>query len=119
MKCSRPTAHAIGPSKAMPPRWPQAATRRVTTSNSCATGWSRRRSAATPPTKNPPPPSYDKHFVRDGLERARVGGRPWDKPPPAPRLPQAVIESTAAKYREALERLPPPHLVAIFAPANR
>src|SRR6218665_87269 len=54
MKCSRPTAHAIGPSKAMPPRWPQAATRRVTTSNSCATGWSRRRWAAAPGTKRRP-----------------------------------------------------------------
>lgn len=51
------------------------------------------------------PPSYDKQFVRDWLEQAQVGGRPWDKTPPAPRLPQAVIESTAAKYREALERL--------------
>jgi len=51
------------------------------------------------------PPSYDKQFVRDWLEQAQVGGRPWDKTPPAPRLPQAVIEKTAAKYREALERL--------------
>ena len=51
------------------------------------------------------PPSYDKQFVRDWLEQAQVGGKPWDKTPPAPRLPQAVIENTAAKYREALERL--------------
>ncbi|WPB56956.1 phosphoribosylaminoimidazolesuccinocarboxamide synthase [Xylophilus sp. GOD-11R] len=51
------------------------------------------------------PPSYDKQFVRDWLEAARVHGRPWDKTPPAPRLPQDVIEKTAAKYREALERL--------------
>ncbi|MCO5103730.1 MAG: phosphoribosylaminoimidazolesuccinocarboxamide synthase [Burkholderiaceae bacterium] len=51
------------------------------------------------------PPSYDKQFVRDWLEQAQVGGRPWDKTPPAPRLPQAVIEKTAAKYREAMERL--------------
>ena len=51
------------------------------------------------------PPSYDKQFVRDWLEQAQVGGKPWDKTPPAPRVPQAVIEKTAAKYREALERL--------------
>ncbi len=51
------------------------------------------------------PPSYDKQFLRDWLEQARVNGKPWDKTPPAPRLPQDVIEKTAAKYREALERL--------------
>ena len=51
------------------------------------------------------PPSYDKQFVRDWLEQAQVGGKPWDKTPPAPRLPEAVIAKTAAKYREALERL--------------
>ncbi len=51
------------------------------------------------------PPSYDKQFVRDWLEQVRVHGKPWDKTPPAPRLPQDVIEKTAAKYREALERL--------------
>ncbi len=51
------------------------------------------------------PPSYDKQFVRDWLEATRVNGKPWDKTPPAPRLPAEVIEKTAAKYREALERL--------------
>ncbi|WP_332826659.1 phosphoribosylaminoimidazolesuccinocarboxamide synthase [Ramlibacter sp.] len=51
------------------------------------------------------PPSYDKQFVRDWLESVRVDGQPWDKTPPAPRLPQDVILKTAAKYREALERL--------------
>ncbi len=51
------------------------------------------------------PPSYDKQFVRDWLEQAKVNGRLWDKTAPAPRLPQEVIEKTAAKYREALERL--------------
>ena len=51
------------------------------------------------------PPSYDKQFVRDWLEQVRINGRPWDKTPPAPRLPQDVIQRTAAKYREALERL--------------
>jgi phosphoribosylaminoimidazole-succinocarboxamide synthase len=51
------------------------------------------------------PPSFDKQFVRDWLEQVRVGGRPWDKTPPAPALPAEVIEHTAAKYREALQRL--------------
>ena len=51
------------------------------------------------------PPSYDKQFVRDWLEQAQVNGKPWDKTAPAPRLPREVIEKTAAKYREALERL--------------
>ncbi|VTU38837.1 Phosphoribosylaminoimidazole-succinocarboxamide synthase [Variovorax sp. PBL-H6] len=51
------------------------------------------------------PPSYDKQFVRDWLEGVKVNGKPWDKTPPAPRLPAGVIEKTAAKYREALDRL--------------
>lgn len=51
------------------------------------------------------PPSYDKQFVRDWLESARINGKPWDKTPPAPRLPAEVVEKTAAKYREALQRL--------------
>jgi phosphoribosylaminoimidazole-succinocarboxamide synthase len=51
------------------------------------------------------PPSYDKQFVRDWLEQAKVGGAPWNKKAPAPPLPAAVIEQTAAKYREALQRL--------------
>ena len=29
----------------------------------------------------------------------------WDKTAPGPSLPREVIENTAAKYREALERL--------------
>ena len=51
------------------------------------------------------PPSYDKQFVRDWLEGTKINGKPWDKTPPAPRLPAEVIEKTAAKYREALQRL--------------
>jgi phosphoribosylaminoimidazole-succinocarboxamide synthase len=51
------------------------------------------------------PPSYDKQFLRDWLETAQVGGKAWDKTPPAPRLPKEVIEKTAAKYQEALKRL--------------
>ena len=51
------------------------------------------------------PPSFDKQFVRDWLEQVRINGKPWDKTPPAPRLPQDVVDKTAAKYREALQRL--------------
>jgi phosphoribosylaminoimidazole-succinocarboxamide synthase len=51
------------------------------------------------------PPSYDKQFLRDWLEQAQVDGKPWGKVAPAPALPAEVIANTAAKYREALERL--------------
>ncbi len=51
------------------------------------------------------PPSFDKQFLRDWLETAQVGGKPWGKTAPAPRLPQPVIEQTAAKYREACQRI--------------
>jgi phosphoribosylaminoimidazole-succinocarboxamide synthase len=51
------------------------------------------------------PPSYDKQFVRDWLEQAQVNGQPWNKTAPAPALPADVVEKTAAKYREALQRL--------------
>ena len=51
------------------------------------------------------PPSFDKQFLRDWLETAQVNGQPWSKSPPAPTLPQDVIDGTAAKYREALQRL--------------
>ena len=51
------------------------------------------------------PPSFDKQFLRDWLEQAHVDGRPWGKTAPAPKLPDEVIAQTAAKYREAMERL--------------
>ena len=51
------------------------------------------------------PPSYDKQFVRDWLEQVQIDGKPWNKTPPAPRVPADVITKTAAKYQEALERL--------------
>lgn len=47
------------------------------------------------------PPSYDKQFVRDYLETVKG----WNKAAPPPALPAEVIAKTAAKYREALERL--------------
>ncbi|WP_440029528.1 phosphoribosylaminoimidazolesuccinocarboxamide synthase [Chromobacterium amazonense] len=46
------------------------------------------------------PPSFDKQFVRDWLEASG-----WNKQAPAPAVPLEVREKTAAKYREALERL--------------
>ena len=45
-------------------------------------------------------PSYDKQPVRDWLTKSG-----WNKEPPAPMLPQEVIESTSRIYRTAYERL--------------
>lgn len=44
--------------------------------------------------------SFDKQFVRDYLETLD-----WDKTPPAPALPQEVINRTTEKYLEAYQRL--------------
>ncbi len=46
------------------------------------------------------PPSFDKQFVRDYLESLD-----WDKTPPAPELPDAIVRKTSEKYIEAFERL--------------
>ena len=46
------------------------------------------------------PPSYDKQFVRDYLETLH-----WNKQAPGPKVPQEIIQRTAAKYAEALKRL--------------
>ncbi|MCB2002871.1 MAG: phosphoribosylaminoimidazolesuccinocarboxamide synthase, partial [Rhodoferax sp.] len=54
------------------------------------------------------PPSYDKQFVRDWLEQVRIDGQAWNKRAPAPQVPADVIAATAAKYREALQRLTQP-----------
>jgi phosphoribosylaminoimidazole-succinocarboxamide synthase len=51
------------------------------------------------------PPSFDKQFVRDWLESVRVDGQPWNKKAPAPAMPAEVAQKTAAKYREAFDRL--------------
>ena len=47
-----------------------------------------------------PQPSFDKQFVRDYLETLN-----WDKRPPAPTLPEDVVQQTSQKYLEAYERL--------------
>jgi phosphoribosylaminoimidazole-succinocarboxamide synthase len=44
--------------------------------------------------------SFDKQYVRDW-----AAGSGWDKSPPAPALPDEVVEQTRAKYVEAYERL--------------
>jgi len=46
------------------------------------------------------PPSFDKQIVRDWVKATG-----WDGEPPAPALPDEVVARTAARYREALERL--------------
>ena len=46
------------------------------------------------------PQSFDKQYVRDYLETLD-----WDKKAPGPNLPEDVIRNTAAKYREAQQRL--------------
>jgi len=51
------------------------------------------------------PPSFDKQFLRDWLEAARVDGQPWNKKAPAPPLPEQVIRETGARYAEALRIL--------------
>ena len=45
-------------------------------------------------------PSFDKQYVRDWLET-----QPWDKTPPAPRLPAHIIEGTRDRYVEAFEKI--------------
>jgi phosphoribosylaminoimidazole-succinocarboxamide synthase len=47
-----------------------------------------------------PQPSFDKQYVRDYLEQ--IG---WNKEPPAPRLPDEVVNGTSARYLEAMNRL--------------
>ncbi len=45
-------------------------------------------------------PSYDKQFLRDYLSTLD-----WDKNPPAPTLPQDIIDKTLNRYQEALQLL--------------
>jgi phosphoribosylaminoimidazole-succinocarboxamide synthase len=51
------------------------------------------------------PPSYDKQFVRDWLESAKVGGQAWNKQAPGPVLPPEIVTATLAKYQAALSAL--------------
>jgi len=45
-------------------------------------------------------PSFDKQFIRDFLETLD-----WDKNPPGPELPRAIVEATSQRYLEAYRRL--------------
>jgi len=47
-----------------------------------------------------PQSSYDKQFVRDYLESIH-----WDKNPPAPALPEDVVQKTREKYIQAYRQL--------------
>ncbi|GAC1451820.1 MAG: phosphoribosylaminoimidazolesuccinocarboxamide synthase [Desulfuromonadaceae bacterium] len=47
-----------------------------------------------------PQPSFDKQFLRDYLETLD-----WGKCAPAPVLPKEILDKTADKYREALQRI--------------
>jgi phosphoribosylaminoimidazole-succinocarboxamide synthase len=49
------------------------------------------------------PESFDKQFVRDYLLSIQ-----WNQKPPAPRLPEQVIEGTRKKYLEALQLIAGP-----------
>jgi phosphoribosylaminoimidazole-succinocarboxamide synthase len=44
--------------------------------------------------------SFDKQYVRDWLDE-----QGWDRNPPAPELPEDVVQNTRAKYVEAYERI--------------
>jgi phosphoribosylaminoimidazole-succinocarboxamide synthase len=44
--------------------------------------------------------SFDKQFLRDYLLSIK-----WDKSPPAPQLPEEIVNKTREKYLEAYERL--------------
>ena len=46
------------------------------------------------------PPSFDKQFVRDF-----VADSGWNKEPPAPRLPESVVQGTRDRYVTAYERI--------------
>jgi phosphoribosylaminoimidazole-succinocarboxamide synthase len=45
-------------------------------------------------------PSFDKQYVRDW-----AAGSGWDRTPPAPELPEEVVEGTRRRYVEAYERI--------------
>ncbi len=46
------------------------------------------------------PTSFDKQYVRDYLDSLD-----WNKQPPAPQLPALIIERTAQKYHQAMEKI--------------
>ncbi len=46
------------------------------------------------------PPSFDKQYVRDWLDASG-----WDHTPPAPALPEDVVDGTRNRYREAYRQI--------------
>jgi phosphoribosylaminoimidazole-succinocarboxamide synthase len=61
-----------------------------------------------------PQKSFDKQFLRDYLLSIR-----WDKSPPAPQLPEEIIQKTREKYIEAYERLVGKPLTPALSPGGR
>jgi phosphoribosylaminoimidazole-succinocarboxamide synthase len=47
-----------------------------------------------------PQPSFDKQYIRDWLSE-----QDWDKTPPAPELPDHVVEKSVEKYLEVFQRV--------------
>jgi phosphoribosylaminoimidazole-succinocarboxamide synthase len=47
-----------------------------------------------------PQPSFDKQYIRDWLSE-----QDWDKTPPAPSLPDHVVEKSVEKYLEVFQRV--------------
>jgi phosphoribosylaminoimidazole-succinocarboxamide synthase len=60
-----------------------------------------------------PQPSFDKQYVRDWATSTG-----WDRQPPAPAIPDEVVEGTRRRYREAYERLTGEPLEAWLARAG-
>jgi phosphoribosylaminoimidazole-succinocarboxamide synthase len=54
--------------------------------------------------------SFDKQFLRDYLLSIK-----WDKNPPAPQLPEEIIQKTREKYLEAYEKLVGRHLTCTLS----
>ena len=58
------------------------------------------------------PPAFDKQPLRDWLSE-----QPWDRRPPPPPLPDAVVDATAMRYRAAYERVTGRSLDDWYGPA--